>query len=138
MLDRVHLDRSRAPILDRVPVRTLARIASGVALAAVGIAHFATPRPFIDHVPSPLPAPLAIVYATGAMELVLGAALALAPPGFRLLAGRMTAAYLVAVFPGNLYVAIAGIPVYPAAWHAWARLPLQPLFIAIVLWSTRR
>ena len=121
-----------------MPLRAVARIASALALAAVGVLHFLTPRPFVAHVPPPLPAPLAIVYATGVAEVALAVALLAAPGRFRSLTGRVTAAYLLAVFPGNVYVAAAGLPVYPEPWQAWARLPLQPLFIAIVLWSTRR
>ena len=127
-----------APILGVMPLRAMARIASALALAAAGVLHFLTPRPFVEHVPPPLPAPLAIVYATGVAEIGLAAALIAAPAHLRSLAGGVTAAYLVAVFPGNVYVAAAGVPVYPEPWQAWARLPLQPLFIALVLWSTRR
>ena len=128
----------RPPILGVMPLLPMARIASAVALAVVGVLHFLTPRPFVAHVPPPLPAPLAIVYATGVFEIALAVALLTAPGRLRTLTGRVTAAYLLAVFPGNVYVAAAGVPVYPEPWQAWARLPLQPLFIAIVLWSTRR
>lgn len=121
-----------------MPLRAFARVVSAFALAAVGLLHFTTPRPFVEHVPPPLPSPLAIVYATGVAEIALAIALIAAPPRLRWLAGRVTAGYLIAVFPGNVYVAAAGLPVYPEPWQAWARLPLQPLFIALVLWSTRR
>lgn len=121
-----------------MPIRALARVAAAAALAAIGILHFTSPRPFVAHVPPPLPAPLAIVYATGIAEIALAIALVAAPPRIRWLAGRVTAGYLIAVLPGNIYVAAAAIPVYPEPWQAWARLPLQPLFIAFVLWSTRR
>lgn len=109
-----------------------------LALGAIGVAHFLSPRPFVDHLPPETPARLGIVHATGAIEIVLAVLLLVARRDARALVGRVTAAYLVAVFPGNLYVAAAAIPVYPEPWQAWARLPLQPLFIAIALWSTRR
>jgi uncharacterized membrane protein len=50
----------------------------------------------------------------------------------------LLAAYLLAVFPANLYVAIAGVDVQgqPDGWYPWLRLPLQALFIAWALWST--
>jgi uncharacterized membrane protein len=48
------------------------------------------------------------------------------------------AAYLVAVFPSNVYVAIAAVEVdgQPGGWYPWFRLPLQVLFVAWALWST--
>jgi hypothetical protein len=42
------------------------------------------------------------------------------------------------VFPGNLYVALAGIDVQgqPGGWYPWLRLPLQALFSAWAFWCT--
>ena len=53
--------------------------------------------------------------------------------------GRLTAAYLVAVFPANVYVAVADVDVegQPGGVFQWIRLPLQAVFIAWALWSTR-
>jgi uncharacterized membrane protein len=53
-------------------------------------------------------------------------------------AGLALAAYLVAVFPANVYVAVAGIDVegQPGGWYPWLRLPFQVLFVAWALWST--
>lgn len=84
-----------------------------------------------------MPGRLPIVYFTGAAEIALAAALIAAPPPARRVIAIAIAAYLVAVFPGNLYVALAEVPVYPSAWMAWARLPLQPLFIFWVLRTGR-
>jgi uncharacterized membrane protein len=44
----------------------------------------------------------------------------------------------VAVFPGNVYVAVAGIDVagQPGGLYPWLRLPLQVVFISLALWST--
>ena len=95
-----------------------------------------TPRVFVDHLPPTVPERLALVYATGVMELALASALLVAPERPRRRIGLITAAYLIAVFPANLYVALAGVPVYPAPWLAWARLPLQPLFVWWALRST--
>jgi uncharacterized membrane protein len=49
------------------------------------------------------------------------------------------AAYLLAVWPANIYVAVAGVDVegQPGGAYAWIRIPFQVLFIAWVLWSTR-
>lgn len=96
--------------------------------------HFLYPTPFVAHLPPIVPGRVPIVYATGAIEIALGAALLTTrAPGRRAVAVAI-AWYLVVVFPGNLYVAAAGVPVYPSPWMAWARLPLQPL---LILWALR-
>ena len=74
------------------------------------------------------------MYATGAIEIGLAAAIAATRPPVRRAVAIASAAYLILVFPANLYVAVAEIPVYPSPWMAWARLPLQPLFI---VWALR-
>lgn len=84
-----------------------------------------------------MPGRLPLVYATGAFELALAAALVAVRPPRRRAIAIAVAVYLVVVFTGNLYVALAGVPVYPRPWMAWARLPLQPLLIAWVLRAGR-
>lgn len=76
------------------------------------------------------------MYATGAMEAVLAVAL-LGLPAQRRSVGVVIALYLALVFPANVYAAVAGVPVYPQPLMAWARLPVQPVFIAWALWTTR-
>jgi uncharacterized membrane protein len=114
-----------------------ARLGMAVAMAFAGVSHWLTPTPFIQHVPPFIPAAEAVVLVSGVVEVVLGAAL-LTPPPWPRRAGLALAAYLVAVFPGNLYVALAGIDVQgqPDGWYPWLRLPLQAVFIAWALWCT--
>ena len=47
------------------------------------------------------------------------------------------AAYLVAVFPANVYVAATGVRIegLPGASHPWLRLPLQGVYIAWTFWA---
>jgi uncharacterized membrane protein len=79
-----------------------------------------------------------LIFITGVAEVVLGLALLLPQP-WRSRAGMALAAYLVAVFPANVYVALAGVDVdgQPGGVYPWLRLPFQLLFIAWALWSTR-
>ncbi|MCO4748367.1 MAG: hypothetical protein KC912_26470, partial [Proteobacteria bacterium] len=85
-----------------------------------------------------LPWPYAITYVTGVMELALGLAL-LGEPSRRT-AGLLTAAFLVAVFPANVNMAVNRIivldmpddPVY-----LYGRLPLQAVLIGWALWVAR-
>jgi len=75
---------------------------------------------------------------SGAIEIGLALAL-VALPRHRRLVGRITAAFFVAVFPANIYVAVTGTEVDGLATGAvrWIRLPFQVLLIAWALWSTR-
>jgi uncharacterized membrane protein len=121
----------------RRPLREAARLGMAAAMAVAGVSHWLMPAPFIQHVPPFIPAAEAVVLLSGVVEVALGAALLLPSP-WRRRAGLALAAYLVAVFPGNLFVAIAGIDVQgqPDGWYPWVRLPLQAVFIAWALWST--
>jgi uncharacterized membrane protein len=114
------------------------RYALAVAMAVAGLAHFADPTPFIQHLPVWVPARGLLVVVSGVIEVALGAAL-LAPPPYRRLVGLTLAWYLVVVFPANVYVAAAGVDVdgQPGGWYPWLRLPLQPLFVWLAVWTTR-
>jgi uncharacterized membrane protein len=118
--------------------RTWARNGLAAAFVVAGVAHLVDPTPFEQHLPGWVPAAPALVYATGVAEIVLGVLLA-AWHHQRALMGTVTATYLVAVFPANAYVAIAGVDVdgQPGGAYPWIRLPFQVLFIAWALWSTR-
>jgi uncharacterized membrane protein len=111
----------------------------GLALAIVfaGFSHFAQSEPFVQHLPDWVPAPEALVYITGVIEIALGVALLLART-HRVAVGQLLAAYLVAVLPANIYVAVADVDVdgQPGGVYTWIRLPLQGLFIAWALIST--
>src|ERR1700712_982583 len=91
-------------------------------LGGSGVLHFLRPAPFVAIVPTVLPAPLSLVYLSGAVEL-LGAGL-LSVPRTRVLGGAVSAALLLGVFPANVSMALrAGDrpPLYRAV--AWLRLP---------------
>jgi uncharacterized membrane protein len=113
------------------------RIALGAGMVVAGAAHLAMPLPFIQHLPEIVPMREAIVFGSGVVEIVLGLALA-GPARWRPTVGLVLAAYLVAVFPGNLYVAFSGVAVegQPGGIYAWLRLPLQGFFIWLAVWST--
>ncbi len=103
-------------------------------MAAIGVAHFVAPGPFVSIVPAFLPAPYALVMVSGFFE-VLGAAGLLVARVRRPASWGLVLLY-VCVFPANVNMALhpelgQGIP----AWALWARLPLQALFIAWALWA---
>jgi uncharacterized membrane protein len=82
--------------------------------------------------------PDAIVVASGAAEMLLGAGL-LGLPRERGRVGGIVAAFFVAVFPGNVHQWRTGKPA-PAMRTdraRFARLFLQPVLVAWAIWSTR-
>ncbi len=117
--------------------RDHARRGLAAAMIVAGLTHFARVEPFVQHLPEWIPAREALVYITGALEVALGIAL-MRSTRHRTTVGRVVAAYLIAVFPANIYVAVADIDVdgQPGGLQAWLRLPLQALFVAWALVST--
>lgn len=116
-------------------LRTLARFVLAANMVAIGIAHFASPEPFVKIVPAALPAPLALVYVSGAFEIAGGLGLLL--PATRRLAGWGLVALYLAVFPANINMAVNGIQLGETplpTWALWLRLPFQLVFIAWALW----
>lgn len=83
--------------------------------------------------PPLLPAPRLLVAISGAAEIAGG--LGLLFPRFRKSAAWGLVLLLLAVFPANLYMAIAHqrFPHFPA-WILWARLPLQ---LPVIAWAWR-
>jgi uncharacterized membrane protein len=117
--------------------RRAARLGMAAAMLFAGVAHWLMPTPFVQHLPPWVPAAETLILVTGGIEVALGAALLTREP-WRRLAGLALAAYLIAVFPSNVYVAIAAVDVdgQPGGWYPWIRLPFQILFVAWALWST--
>ena len=105
-------------------------------LGLAGVTHLVVPRAYEPLVPAALGAPRPWVLGSGVAELVCAAAVAV--PRTRRLGGHAAAALFVAVFPGNVTMALAS---HPGArswarrpWVAWGRLPLQ---VPLVLWARR-
>jgi uncharacterized membrane protein len=102
-------------------------------LTSTGTLHFVVPRTFVALVPPQLPEPRALVYLSGAAELACAAGLVV--PRTRRLAGWATAALFVAVFPGNVQMALDASDrseLYRTA--TYARLPVQ---VPLVAWAVQ-
>lgn len=114
------------------------RHALAAAMVIAGLSHLVEPGPFIQHLPGWVPARGTLVTLSGLVEIGLGLAL-LRPRTNRARAGLALAVFLVAVFPANIYVAVAGIDVdgQPGGIYPWVRLGFQPLFVWLAVWSTR-
>lgn len=114
------------------------RYALAAGTAVFGALHLITPTPFLQHIPPWAPAREALVIVSGLIEIAFGVVLVW-PTTMRAWTGYALAAYLVAVFPGNIYVAVAGIDVagQPDGAYPWIRLAFQPLFVWLAIWTTR-
>lgn len=133
-------DRRRVPGHDRRMGNSAAAgqrrsaILLGALLLVTGTVHFVRPQLFDDLVPEALPgAARGWNLAAGAAELAFGAALL--PARTRRRAAGLTALFFVAVFPGNVKMALDARDGSGAEQAvAYARLPLQ---IPLVIWALR-
>lgn len=103
-----------------------------------GTLHFVKTGAYERIVPSFVPYAREAVYVSGVAEIAGGAAVPISR--LRRVARWWLIALLVAVFPANVYMAVApdeipGLEI--PAWLLWARLPVQGLFIAWVVRGTR-
>jgi uncharacterized membrane protein len=92
----------------------------------------------VQMVPAWLPWRREAVYVSGLFE-ALGAG-GLLVPGTRRPAGLGLALLLLLIFPANVNVAVQNLQIkgYPSSpLYQWARLPVQPLLIWLVLWASR-
>jgi Predicted membrane protein len=94
--------------------------------------HFIQIGPMSQMLPSWVPAPEAVVVATGVLEIAIGAAFFFERT--RTLAAWSAIAVLVLFFPANVYAAIERVPFGGHAWgpvYLMVRFPVQ---VAIVAW----
>jgi uncharacterized membrane protein len=102
----------------------------GIFYVSAGVAHFAVPATYLAVMPPYIPWPLAMIYISGAAE-ILGGVGVLIPDGFVFPRTRVAAAWglvalLIAVSPVHINMCLhpdkfPGIPL----WAIWVRLPLQ-------------
>ncbi|PRB08687.1 hypothetical protein [Microbacterium sp. MYb62] len=122
--------------------RAVARWILAIALGAIGVGHFLGTRGFRVVVPDWATRLTrldkdAIVIASGAAEIALAAGL-LALPKERRRIGWATAAFFVAVMPGNVHQwrTKRSTPGLDTDARRLGRLFLQPLLVLWALWST--
>ena len=117
--------------------RTVARWLLIVFYALGGIGHFLATDAMVAITPGWVPAPRAVVIATGVCELA--GAIALMTTRWRRAAGWAFAFYAVCVYPANVTHAMhdlgegSGLPI----WYHAPRLMLQPVIVWWALWATR-
>ena len=102
------------------------RLLLAVFFIVAGLLHFIFPQPYIRMVPPLLPWPAAIVWLSGVAEMMGGVGLLL--PEWRRPAAWGLVLLLIAVFPANIYMAVAHVPyagLLGKSLAQWLRLPLQ-------------
>jgi uncharacterized membrane protein len=122
--------------------RAVARWILASSLGAIGIMHFVSTRGFRVVVPDWATRLTRldkneIVLASGAAEVALATGL-IALPRERRRIGWATAAFFVAVFPGNVHQwrTRRSTPGLDTDTRRFARLILQPLLVVWALWAT--
>ena len=103
-----------------------------------GSLHFIRPEFYLKIMPPYVPWHLAMVYLSGALEMLGG--LGLLVPQTRRAAAWGLVALLIAVFPANIYMATNPIEAGAASVAPvlrWGRLPLQLPLVWWLVWCTR-
>lgn len=110
---------------------SISRVALALFFIIAGLNHFRSPGIYLSMMPLWLPWPEMMNFISGAAEIAGG--VGVLHGHTRRFAGWGLIALLVAVFPANLHVALAGWPEMDIPrWILWMRLPFQLLFMAWV------
>ncbi|MEE8375872.1 MAG: DoxX family protein [Acidimicrobiia bacterium] len=105
---------------------------------ANGVNHFISPDAYLQIIPDFVPVPLAVVYVSGVVEIILGVAVLFGPT--RMMAAWGLIILLVVVFPANINVAVNDLVFLgeePNSLVNWLRLPVQAVLIVWAWWYTR-
>jgi uncharacterized membrane protein len=120
-------------------LRNATQLLLGAALAYAGTTHLTTNRSeFQAQVPNWVPFSADfVVIASGIVEIALGLSLLLLWK-YRIQVGLLTAAFFIAIFPGNISQYVNGIDAFGLdSDRARAiRLLFQPLLVIWALWCT--
>ena len=111
----------------------------GVMYVFIGIKHFTDPQYFLDIVPPQLPFKLFLVYLTGLIEVVGGAAIL--APKTRKAGAYLLIFLLLSVFPANIYLYVSETPqnlLGISEADALIRMPFQIPLILLAYWHSKK
>ncbi|MCG7339982.1 hypothetical protein MHZ36_11850 [Staphylococcus sp. ACRSN] len=114
-------------------MKRIISIVFGLVFSFAGVLHFKNEENFRRIVPSYLPFKKTAVLVTGVIECVFGILLLIKQPTNGL--KNAITAFLLAVFPANIYMARKKLPLGDKPLSPWAlylRLPMQFLLISII------
>ena len=119
--------------------KTLTIYVMSIMYIFIGIRHFIDPQYFLHIVPPQLPFKLFLVYFTGLIEIIGGAAI-LSSKTRR--AGALLLIFLlVIVFPANIYLYVSEIPqnlLEITKTDALIRMPFQIPLIILAYWHSKK
>ena len=104
----------------------------------IGIRHFINPQYFLDIMPPQLPFKLFLVYLTGLIEIVGGAAIL--SPKTRKAGAYLLIFLLISVFPANIYLYVSETPqslIGISKMDALLRMPFQIPLILLAFWHSK-
>ena len=119
--------------------KTLTIFVMGVMYVFIGVKHFTDPQYFLDIVPPQLPFKLFLVYLTGLIEVVGGAAIL--APKTRKAGAYLLIFLLVSVFPANIYLYVSETPqslLGISETDALIRMPFQIPLILLAYWHSKK
>ena len=112
-------------------IKTLSCLVMGIFFIVAGVNHFVSPGFYQTIMPPFLPWPMALIYISGAAEILGGAGVLV--PWARRVAGWGLIALLISVFPANIYALMHGISSNTLVKVLLiVRLPFQAVLIAWV------
>lgn len=116
------------------------RIAMSAMLLFTAIGHFMFTKGMSLMIPNCIPLKTAIVYLTGAVEIILAIGILL--PNYQILTGWLLIIFLLLVLPANIYASMKHIDYQKATFdgngllYLWIRIPLQIVFLVWTYFST--
>lgn len=121
-----------------VPWRDAARIGLAVMFLFTASAHFAPMKhDLAAMIPPPFTSSLWLIYLTGVLEIA--GAIGLLMRTWRRVAAICLFLLLIALFPANVYAALADVPLRGnAPTPLWLRAPMQILWMGMLWWSSIR
>jgi uncharacterized membrane protein len=121
-------------LFEELSTDKVGRLAFGIMLLFTGSSHFYLTQGMVMSMPPFFPVKEGLVYATGVLEVAFALALVLVKN--KPLVAKLLIAFLVAVFPANVYAALNYIDIEngdytgPGPSYLFFRVPLQLLFIS--------
>lgn len=113
-------------------MKNLSLYVQALVYVVAGVSHFVRPKVYLAIMPPYIPAHELMVALSGVAEIVLGIGLLF--PATRSLSAWGLILLLIAVFPANVFMAMAPRFRNVPAWIRWGRLPLQA---GLIWWAYR-
>lgn len=118
-------------------MKGIGRLVLATILLVAGIGHFRSTESFAAQVPPWMPAPTAVIYVSGVIEIVLGLSLLFIAKQ-RVMIGWVIAGFFIVIFPGNISQYVTGADAFglDSDMARLIRLFFQPLLVLLAVWST--